>query len=106
MSFKDQALADLNNVFFNLEEFGELHTIGDSDQVPSIIDTDVSQPLDSAKVRFKGAYNDRILLYVRQSDLPFRPDYDAVFPVDDVEYQVKNVNSYLGIWELTLEAKV
>lgn len=106
MSFQDQALADLNNVFFNLDEFAETHTIGDSDPVPSIIETDVTQPLDSEKVRFKGAYSDRIRLFVRQSDIPFKPDYDAVFPVDNVEYQVKNVNNYMGIWELTLEAKV
>ncbi len=100
--FQQQMSADLDEAFFDTNIFAEKHNI-DGQDYDCIIDTDVSQSLTPATDRREGTYTDKITLFVRQKDLPGEPTYDQMITVDNVQYRIINVNTFGGMYEITLE---
>ena len=101
--FQQQMSEDLDVAFFDTNIFAEKHNV-DGQDYDCIIDTDISQPLTPATDRREGTYTDKIMLFVRQKDLPGEPEYDQMMTVDDVRYRIINVNTFNGLYEITLEA--
>jgi hypothetical protein len=101
--FQQQMSADLDEAFFDTDIFAEMHNI-DGQDYACIIDTDVSQPLTPATDRREGTYTDKIMLFVRQKDLPGEPEYDQMMAIDNIRYRIINVNTFGGVYEITLEA--
>ena len=105
-NFKDFVQDDIA-VFFNPDEFGEWHNI-DGQELLVVIDEDLTQersrqPTDLYNAT-PGIFTKRIIVFVRQSDLGYRPVVDQSMRIDDELYRVANCSDQMGVLEITLEA--
>lgn len=103
-AFSDQMDLDLSGVFLNFDEFAEPHQIDAAKDVPTIVNTDVDQPLKQPNDRREGTYKDKMQICVKQSSIPKEPHYDQIMIFDKVQYRIINRNLFGGLWVLILEA--
>lgn len=102
MSFKDVILEDINNVFLNLEDFGEMHTI-DGQSVVCMIDDDalkIRQGSNELSVS-----ESSLLLFAKESDLPRKVAGDDLL-IDGRIYVVDDWKVNLGVAEIVLHQNV
>ena len=103
MYLKDEILSDIDNVFLNLEDFGEIHTI-DNKEVVCMIDD------DALKVR--SGSNDlsvsesTLLLFAKEIDLKTRKVTGDDIIIDGRIYIVDDWKVNLGIVEIALHQNV
>lgn len=103
-TFKEIVTQDINNIFFNLDEFAELHNINGRD-IPIVIDEDILQTRSQNKSeRYDGIYSAQVVIYVKIKDLSERPIYGEHFELDNKLYLVSECSESLGIYEVVLEA--
>lgn len=104
MNLKEMLAEDIKEVYMNLEEFGEMHTIGGR-EMPVIIDemelTERSKK-QVEKGRIEGIYKRQILLYVAQKDFGMLPAIGATLRVDRSNWRVADVSNEGGIYSITL----
>ena len=102
MSFKDDILNDINNVFLNLEDFGEEHII-DGKPVICMFDD------DALKVRSGSnelsVSESTLLLFAKVSDLPRKVAGDDLL-IDGRIYVVDDWKVNLGVAEVALHQNV
>ena len=102
MSLKDDILNDINNIFFMLEDFGEVHTI-DNKEIVCMIDDDA--------LKIRSGSNElsisesTLLLFVKESDLPQKVVGDDLL-IDGRIYVVDDWKVNLGIAEVALHQNV
>lgn len=99
MGFKEQIQSDIDNVFFNSNEFAEPHMINGS-SANIVKDDDKAEKLGSSGA--VGVFGTIIVYYVKASDLPVRPKIGDVQDFDDDYYQVVDVKEDFGVYEITL----
>lgn len=103
MGFKDYLARDLD-VFFNLEEFAEMHEI-DGREVPAIIDSDITKIRSNNRYeRYDGIYKAEITVYVKAQDFVNRPVFGQSLRLDGKLYLVMECNEISGILEIVLGA--
>ncbi|MEK3873725.1 MULTISPECIES: hypothetical protein [unclassified Paenibacillus] len=101
-SFKDQLARDVENVFMNLEEFANEHTI-DGRTMPVIVDaSDNLSPLDYAE----GVSVLRKIIHVESATLGYTPRKGQVINFDGDRFTVALVNDAAGMFVITLEANL
>ena len=102
MSFKDDILNDINNVFLNLEDFGEEHII-DGKPIICMFDD------DALKIRSGSnelsVSESTLLLFAKVSDLPRKVVGDDLL-IDGRIYVVDDWKVNLGIAEVALHQNV
>ena len=102
MSFKDDILNDINNVFLNLEDFGEEHII-DGKPVICMFDD------DALKVRSGSnelsVSESTLLLFAKVSDLPRKVAGDDLM-IDGRIYIVDDWKVNFGVAEIVLHQNV
>lgn len=102
MSFKDDIINDINNVFLNLEDFGEEHII-DGKTVICMFDD------DALKIRSGSSElsvsESTLLLFAKVSDLPRKVVGDDLL-IDGRIYVVDDWKVNLGIAEVALHQNV
>lgn len=102
MSLKDEILEDINNVFFNLEDFGEAHTI-DGKSVVCVLDD------DALKIRSGSnelsVSESSLLLFAKVSDLPRKVVGDDLH-IDGRIYIVDDWKVNFGVAEIALHQNV
>jgi len=97
MNFKDQIQDDISNIFLNEEEFAEDHNI-DGQQILCIIDED-----KSISNKNDGVFLIRRSLFVKESDLGYRPVPDQKLNIDGEYFYVMDCLGS-GLLEVVLEA--
>lgn len=102
MTFKDIMQQDIENVFFNQNEFSEKHSI-DGKKIDVIIDEN-----ELIKRELKTDNNDREhkhrkLIYVKVTDLDSEPRIDMPLRLDKKIYLIKDITEEAGIYSLVLE---
>lgn len=103
MKLRDYMQRDIS-VFLNTDEFANLHEI-DEQIVTALTDSDILKIYSNDKTeRFDGVYRGEIALYVRASDLGYRPIYGQIMRIDGDIYTVKECVDDMGIFRITLEA--
>lgn len=111
MNFKDQLAIDAA-VFFNPEEFAEVHRIYDwitpEKEIECIMDrTSFSErkrePIELYHAA-NGVYVTEVILYCRSIDLGYTPVTDQKLMVDDVTYSVVESIEQAGVLEIKLGA--
>jgi hypothetical protein len=106
MPFKDFVNRDLGT-FINVDEFSEFHNI-DGVDIPALIDSDVLKERPRQPIELyhsaNGVYVSSIVLYVRETDLGFRPVILQHMKVDGTLYTVSNCTESMGLLEIVLEA--
>ena len=103
MALKDEILNDIDNIFFNIEDFGEIHTI-ENKRVVCVIDDDA--------LKIRSGSNDlsvsesTLLLFAKQSDLPTRKVAGDDIRIDGRIYIVDDWKVNLGVAEIALHQNV
>ena len=102
MSLREEILNDINNVFFLLEDFGEMHTI-DNKNIVCMIDN------DALKIRSGSnelsVSESTLLLFAKESDLPRKVVGDDLL-IDGRIYVVDDWKVNLGVAEVALHQNV
>lgn len=100
MNFKDCINSDINSVFFNLNEFANVHTL-DGAEIRCIVDDDRlnEQTLKSAQ----GTYMGVKLIHVPKTELKGRPKQGARLEFDGKIYTVESCIEDDGVFSITLD---
>ena len=99
MSFKEQLQKDLDSVFFNLDEFAELHRI-EGKEIPVVVDNDQLNKLKKGQIL--GLIEADMLLMGKESDFPANLEPGRLLNVDGREMLVANSGKDLGLVEVAL----
>lgn len=100
-TFKDWVKSD-REIFFNLDEFGEVHII-DGDATTCIFESDVYEDMDERSSRYGGVYNKLLTLFVKAEDLVQRPQISEYMEIDGERYEVVNVDDTSKLYEISLQ---
>lgn len=102
MNFKDQLKKDLD-IFFNLDEFGEIHEL-DGQTISIIIDEDNSDQYSGTtemENTVQGVYESICTIYVKSSDYK-KPSIGYRLNLDKKNYVVINSNEQSGVLKIEL----
>lgn len=99
MNFKEQIQKDLDNVFFNLDEFGELHRI-EGVEIAVVIDSDQLNKLKKGQIL--GLIEADMLIMGRAVDFPDYLEPGRLLNVDGRELIVANSGEDMGLVEVAL----
>lgn len=102
MEFKESIQDDLNDIFFNDDEFAEIHNIGGTDMTVIIDEDKVEEYKQKRDMDSDGMYAARMVACIRCDDLGYRPAIESSLKVDGVKYSVLNVADSNGIYEILL----
>lgn len=107
LTFKDAARADIDEVFFNLDEHADLHTF-DGKEMPAIIDRNALLERKAhweggAKQSFdSGLYQADMMVYVKAKDYGPRPKIGKNFTLDGRRYEIYDCQAEEGVYALTV----
>lgn len=99
MDFKTMVASDLQEVFLNLDEFGEEHEI-DGNIVVCVIDSDGLREKQGGTSKALSEADK--MIYARIEDLPFQKGYGDTLMVDGVPYIVNTWDEDMGIATISL----
>lgn len=104
LTFKEATQRDIDEVFFNVDEFSDLHVI-DGVEMPAMID-DMENIEREKKMKSKmdGIYARQVLLYVKASAFGGLPAHGRLMTLDGRRYMVVDAVDEGGVYTLTLEA--
>lgn len=106
MNFKRLAAQDIQDVFFDLDEFGEIHQI-DGKQMNIIIDNlEVVErsKKQSEEGRIDGIYKKQVLFYVSRREMGSLPAIGRQMQLDNSKYLVTDAVDEGGVFSITLGA--
>jgi len=98
MPLRDYLIPDLN-VFMNLDEFAELHSI-DGVELPVIIDNDRLR--ERTQKEFNGISIGELLIFVKKDDLEKRPEIGRPMRFDKRQMYVADCIEDMGVYEIIL----
>jgi hypothetical protein len=99
MDFKDAIAEDVDNVFFQTEEFAETAVI-DGRSVPIILDDDALQ--GKSDVYAMGLAEGERLIFIKEKDLRRLPQPGEQMTIDDKQWYVRHSLSNQGVFELRI----
>lgn len=99
-SFKEVIQEDLNNTFFDIDEFAEIHNI-DGKDISIIIDHEL---LKERQAKYaEGTYLGDVLFHVKKSDFGEAPGINQPIKFDgDSTMRVTDFQEDMGIYIITL----
>jgi hypothetical protein len=104
MSLKDLMASDIDDVFLDTDEFAELHDINGA-QVLCVIDEDISKQRSGRQSgNYDGIHMRQLTLFIKESDLGYRPERDQKMTVDSEWYLVIDCTATAGMLEIELGA--
>lgn len=103
MSFKEQVAADIDNVFFNMDEFGSVHNVNGV-ELSIVLYDDTNNVHEGGSIRnYDGLSSDTPALAIRRDDLGEKlPAYGQNFKLDGKLYKVKSVSDEMGVVHIQL----
>jgi hypothetical protein len=99
MDFKDAVAADVDNVFFNTEEFAENAIIGGKN-VPVLFDDDALQ--GKSDVYAMGLAEGERLIFIKEKDLRRLPQPGEQMTIGDKQWYVRHTVSNAGVYEIRI----
>ena len=105
MSFKEQVMRDLDNVFLNLDEFAEMHRV-EGKTIPVVIDKDSFVKMGgqgSKQGQILGIVEADILLMAKVSDLPPEKAPGGFLNLDGREHIITAWGVNMGFAEIALK---
>lgn len=99
MSFKDVIANDINNIFFNADEFGENHVLG-KDSILCIIDNDRLK--ERSKKEYDGISVGELLLFAKTSDINMNLRQDMPIVFDGRQMKIFDIREDMGVYEIIL----
>ena len=104
LSFKDIIQRDIDEVFFNTEEFSDIHTVDGKPMAAMIDDMENIEREKKMKSNMDGIYARQILLYVKASEFGSLPAQGRILTLDGRKYIVVDAVDEGGVYTVTLEA--
>jgi hypothetical protein len=99
MDFKDAVAADIDNVFFDTNEFAEKAMIGGK-SVPIILDDDALQ--GKSDVYAMGLAEGERLVFIKEKDLRRLPQSGEQMTIGDKQWYIRHALSNAGVFELRI----
>lgn len=106
MTFKEQATADIAAVFFNADEFSDVHNVNGTDMTVQL-DSNELQKRNAGKVytaEAAGLYKGTWLLYVSAEQYGAKPAIGSIITLDGKKRKVVDVKDEAGVYSIELEA--
>lgn len=91
--------ADIGDVFLNLDEFGELHTV-EGREIIIVLAPDQQLPISGGYTL--GVSGSSITIEARSSDLPRKKESGQNLNIDGREYIIDTWNEHMGMSEIKL----
>lgn len=106
MGLKEIIKEDLEEVFFDLEEFAEFHEINGKQILVILDENELAERRATKKEgrHYDGVYTASILLYVKAEDYGSRPKVGSVVRVDGKTYSVIEAVDESVVYSITLGA--
>lgn len=101
MNFKEQLKQDLEETFFNIDEFGEEHIV---DRKPRKVIIDNETLKERNKKEYDGILVADLLYYIKEYDLDKEPIPEGVQLFDGNVYTIVDVKLDSGMYEIILRA--
>lgn len=104
MSFKDILAADVHEVFMNVDEFSDMHTVNGKEMA---VQLDTNEQIEREKrmaQNVDGIYVNQKLIYVAASDFGAMPKQGSTLNLDGKIYRVADAVDEGGIYSITIEA--
>lgn len=104
--FKEMALKDIEETFFNVDEFGEKHIIDGKAMMVIVDGLEVveRQKKQSEHGQIDGIFKKQIVLFVRKSDFGPFPPIGCKLRMDDSYYLIEDAIDEGGVYSITLGA--
>lgn len=106
-SFKEMLKEDIVNVFFNLEEFGEIHTINRKEMCVIIDDSEQverEKKREDSREWNQGIYERKTVLYAMGKDFGPLPAVGKSLLLDGAVYLITAAENEDGVYVISLEA--
>lgn len=104
MSLKDILQEDLNTVFFDLEEFAEIHLVNGMEMNIIIDGNELGERKATSGKHFDGAYSSTMLMYVKAEEYGAKPKVGSMIVLDQKHYKVTDVVDEGGVYSITMGA--
>jgi hypothetical protein len=99
MDFKDALAADIDNVFFETNEFAE-NVIIDGKSIPIILDNDVLQGM--SEIYAKGLAEGEQFIFVKEKDMFRLPQEGEMLTKDGKEWYIRHAVSEMGVYGIRI----
>ena len=109
MAFKDDVLTDLDEVFFNMDEFADEHLVNGETICCVVEGLTTNQAITKqAKhaVSFEGIANRTIVVHVRTADLLEPVSAENIMELDGTVYRVADCTEDKGLTTIILEVDI
>lgn len=104
LTFKDLIQRDIDEVFFNLDEFSDTHIIDGKEMAAMKDDMEHIEREKKMKSNMDGIFARQILLYVKASEFGALPANGRLLTLDGCKYTVVDADDEGGVYTITLEA--
>lgn len=107
MNLREVIRDDLADVFFDMEEFAELHTVNGKEMSVIFDENELLERKKEGRAgsHFDGAYLATAMLYVKAGEYGPRPKVGSVLVIDEKKvYRVTEAVDECGVYSIALEA--
>ena len=101
--FKDMVREDVENVFLDLDFFGETHVIAGK-EMTAIFDDVEKEKRSGRKDDISSVHKKTVLFYVSSEEFGALPAVGRVLSIDGKEYRVTKAEDECGVYAVTAEA--
>jgi hypothetical protein len=99
MNFRDAVVADIDDVFFDTDEFAE-NVIIDGTSIPIILDNDALQGM--SEIYAQGLAHGEQYIFIKEKDMSRLPQEGEQLTKDGKEWYVKHAVSEMGIYGIRI----
>ena len=103
-TFKEIIASDVHNVFLNVNEFSDLHTVNGVQMPVQIDDNEQIEREKRFSQDMDGIYVNQRLIYVAASDFGPLPKQGSLLTLDKRTFRVADAIAEDGVYSITLEA--
>jgi len=106
MNLKDIIREDIADIFFDNDEFAEIHTVNGKELSVILDENELTERKTVGRVgkHYDGAYLAGMLLYVKAAEYGLRPKVGSVVVLDGKAYTVTDAADEGGVYAISLEA--
>lgn len=99
MSLKDLIASDIDNVFFNTEEFADIYII-DGRDVPVVQDD--NRILEKSDISALGTALGEGLIFIKEKDMPRLPSGGEEMNINNKKWYVRDAKNNKGVYEIRI----
>lgn len=102
MSFKEDVKADINSVFFDTDEFAEVHMVNGREMRISIDEAELAQRTRSANSYEEAIHTRNLTFYVAAQEFGRLPKVNSPLTIDHAHFVVADTRNESGTYRITL----